>query len=269
MTTDPIRLFEDPAADSALRADLQHASEAGLHGFDPAAGLVQLQAATAAGAAKATGLSLLGKVGIGTAVAGAAVGAWLLGQPSHSDGPQQAVAVHRPDVEPVGPASAAGIDEVAAPVLAPSLPESEPIPVPEEPAAVPAEAPAADDAALPVEEATPEAAPAPRRNASKAASPIDDAVLREARAIGRAKAKLKSAPATTLQIVRDAAREFPGGQLVEERRALEIRALVALGHGDEARRLAEGFLADHGGGTQAAALRRALQRLASDPFAAQ
>lgn len=102
---------------------------------------------------------------------------------------------------------------------------------------------------------------AERASAPKATKPssMDDDVLREAMLVAKARSHLARDPARALALAEEAERDFPRGQLVEERRALAIRALVALGRLDEAQRQAEPFLAEHGRGAHAAAVRRALE----------
>ena len=77
MTSDPIRLLDDPSALAALRDDLVHATDVTVHGLDHAAGLAALQSATASSATASGGLSMLTKLGLGAAVAGGVVALWL------------------------------------------------------------------------------------------------------------------------------------------------------------------------------------------------
>lgn len=86
---------------------------------------------------------------------------------------------------------------------------------------------------------------------------IDD-VLREARTVASARASLATDPRKALRLAEEAEKDFPDGQLVEERRAIAIRALAALGRMDEARDRATGFLARFGRGAHAKAVRRAI-----------
>jgi len=282
MTIDPPRLLDDPSVDPALRGDLQHAVAAELHGLDLAAGLSQLRATTA-GSTAASGSSLLAKLGLGTAVTGGAVALWLgLGGPSPDPGGPAAVAEATPTAS--DPASERAVDEHApalgaerGPSTAPAI-EPRPTVVPTEALEPEAVAPSAEPVPEPAAEPEPLAAsppdeadarseqPGPDRESRRAAEPErraasagdDDGVLREARLVARARRALGRDPAAALALAEEAERDFPQGQLVEERRAIAIRALVALGRTDEATRRADPFLATYGRGAHAAAVRRAL-----------
>ena len=106
--------------------------------------------------------------------------------------------------------------------------------------------------------------PAPRARshgrapATQPAEPSVDDVLREARMVAQARASLAKDPSRALELTEQAEEEFPQGQLVEERRALAIRALAALGRHEQARRRADEFLARFGRGAHAEAVRRAV-----------
>jgi hypothetical protein len=281
MTSDPVRLLEDPSAGSVLRTDLVHAAEAELHGFDLAGGLAALQKATATVTSSTTvvaGTSLLAKLGIGAAgVAVGAVALWLgLGGgdagPGAGDGervsPPAVVSAAERELEaPRAPAEAAAdrTAGTATPVRAEPVP-SEPTKIEPEPEPEVGE-PAVGEPAV----GEPEAAkPAVRRKGATGdrpsassektgADPAVDSVLREAKLVAKARSNLARDPSRALALADEAERDFPEGQLVEERRAIAIRALVALGRLDEAQRRAEPFLAEYGRGAHAAAVRRALE----------
>lgn len=291
MTSDPVRLLEDPTAGAVLRGDLVHAAEAELHGLDLAAGLAALQKATATVTSSTTvvaGTSLLAKLGIGAAgVAVGAVALWLGlggGGSGAADGervspPAVVSAAEREVEEPREPAGARG-EGTETPVRAKvEVAPSEPVaPMAVEPMAV---EPEPDEAAV----GEPDAAkPTPRRkgatadrpsgassgkadaaDARPAADPTMDGVLREAKLVAKARSNLARDPSRALALAEEAERDFPQGQLVEERRAIAIRALVALGRVDEAQRRAEPFLAEYGRGAHAAAVRRALEGQADSP----
>ena len=268
MTIDPPRLLEDLSANAALRGDLTEASLATVEGLDLTAGLASLTAATAtmtSSTAAVSGTPLLAKIGIGAVLTAGAIGAWVgLSGPSEPETPAAAALVTQ------GPAPVAAspkrasksnpsvlIDGVEIPPAEVTKPA--PSAAPEEPV----ETPAHEVSETPVD-ATPEAHKAPRRShrshksANAGAPPVDDAVLREAKTIAAARASLAGNPGKSLRLVKDADREFPNGQLIEERRAIEIQALVKLGRRDQAQQRADAFLTKYGRGAHAAAVRRAL-----------
>ena len=295
MTSDPVRLLEDPSAGTVLRSDLVHAAEAELHGFDLAGGLAALQKATATVTSSTTvvaGTSLLAKLGIGAAgVAVGAVALWLglgggAGSGSGSgagDGervspPAVVSAAEREVDDPRGPAAAAGREHgtetpvQAEPALAPSEPTKlEPEPL--EPAKLEPPEPEVGEAAVGEPDAVKpparrKGATADRPSASSEKTAADsavDSVLREAKLVAKARSNLARDPSRALSLADEAERDFPQGQLVEERRAIAIRALVALGRLDEAQRRAEPFLAEYGRGAHAAAVRRVLEGQTNAP----
>jgi hypothetical protein len=67
----------------------------------------------------------------------------------------------------------------------------------------------------------------------------------EAQLLGRAQAALGAEPRTALSIVEQHAREFPAGVMAQERDALRIEALVALGEQSRARTAAARFHRDY------------------------
>lgn len=273
MTSDPVRLLEDPTAGAVLRGDLVHAAEAELHGLDLAAGLAALQKATATVTSSTTvvaGTSLLTKLGIGAAgVAVGAVALWLgLGDPPRPEAPSGAAASERAAAaeSPVArveratppPSSTAAHGPEAVSV------EAAATPVPVEPAPAPSEPATAEVEPKPPTRrkgATGDRPSAASEKAGDAAgSPAAvDSVLREAKLVAKARSNLARDPERALALAEEAERDFPQGQLVEERRAIAIRALVALGRLDEAQGRAEPFLAEYGRGAHAAAVRRALE----------
>ncbi len=257
MTSEPTRLLDDPsAAGAALRSDLMHASEAQAHGLNLTAGLAQLQAATAAGATAGGGISLT-KLGVGALVVAGVAAIWLgtrepASTPAFTPGPTvEPVSVIQPS-EPrppvmrpapaVVPDQARALDVTDQPTSAVTVPE------------VPADAPMTS---------RPASRPAPRRHA-KASVPneptisVDDSILREARLVAKARANLSGNPARALALIEELEHDFPRGQLIEERRAIAIRALVAVGRVEEAERRSKSFLATYGRGAHAAAVKRAL-----------
>lgn len=281
MTSDPVRLLEDPSAGVVLRTDLVHAAEAELHGLDVAAGLVALQKATASVTSSTTvvaSTSLLTKLCIGAGVAVGVVALWLGlgGDGEQGDGvrvapPAVSSASALDDEDPRGGVGAAA-DRTAAPVRAEAPPapaKPEPVPLQPEPEPMPEPEPAAAGDAEATKAPEPKPASTARRRGAtasraagerpaKATEVAADDVLREAKLVAKARDQLARDPARALALAEEAERDFPQGQLVEERRAIAIRALVALGRLDEAERRAEPFLAEYGRGAHAAAVRRAL-----------
>lgn len=275
MTRDPLRLLEDPSFDSALRADLSVASEAQLQGFDHAAGLAQLEAATATSAGASGGLSLAAKLGLGSAVTGVAVGAWLLGSDPQTDveatkaaTSEIATVAHVADAAveaaPRGPAAAAAIPQ---PIVEPEPePAQAPVdsdvdPEPEQPVEpVEAEPPSPVVATATPNKRTEDAAGHREPRTAEPSPPADpiNAVLKEAQMLAKARAALGGNSAKALSLTREVAEEFPNGQLVEERLAIEIQALVGVGRLDEAKTLATSFLSHYGRGAHATAVRRAI-----------
>lgn len=277
MTSDPVRLFEDPATAASLRHDLARATadQVELHGFDLGGGLAALQSATATITSSTTvvaGTSLLAKVGLGAGVAVGLLVLWLgLGGTSPDPGEGERVAA------PVVSASAQVEREThgrspraSEPAALPAgiRPARAPLaPVPDEPqVAAEAEVAVAVDPPA-VEVVEPEVSPEPRPRAAlpaKAAEPepepaaASDGGLREAKLVAKARSNLVRDPERALAITEQAEREFPQGQLVEERRALAIQALVALGRREQANARAAAFLDEYGRGAHAAAVRRAV-----------
>ncbi|MEM7159389.1 MAG: hypothetical protein AAF799_41510 [Myxococcota bacterium] len=268
MTVDPPRLLEDISANAALRGDLTEASLATVEGLDLSAGLASLTAATATTSTTvtSTGLSLLAKVGIGAVITAGAIGLWVgMSGPSGSAASAPALVTQGPAPVAATP-NASGRTNPAVLIEGVEIPPTpvtkpEPAAAPEEPA----ELPTADAVeATPVEIEPAEARKAAKRShrsaksASAGAPAADDAVLREAKKIAAARASLESNPGKSLRLVHEAEKEFSDGQLIEERRAIEILALVRLGRRDQAQQRADAFLTKYGRGAHAAAVRRAL-----------
>jgi hypothetical protein len=253
MTTDPTRLLDDPAAAEALRADLAAASEAEVHGVDFTAGLAQLQSSLGAETGAIPAVGTAGGSAAGKLIAGGvavAVVAWfVLRDPAPEPAPSHVVAAS-PAEEPEAPAAAAGeAPEDAAPVIDEAR-----------------ELPAADDEATPeepveLEEIAPRAAEVREhsRRMHKPPSPekMRESVLREAKLVQSARQALDTEPGRALRLTETIAKQFPRGQLVEERRAIAIQALAKLGRTEQARKQAEAFLKRYGRGPHAASVRRA------------
>lgn len=252
MTEEPTRWLDDPSIATTLRADLVHGVAATATGVDYAATLTSLRAAIAAQtgplapAAMATGTKLGAKVAALVIVAGGAIGWWAATrEPATGEG--TAATKVSAVVDVAAPAPAVPEAEITAQPLARPSVAPTPQVAPTVPAAAAAAADADDDDARPERKVV--------RNAGKGQADY----LREAKLIAQARKSLAGDPENTLALTRTLAREFPKGLLVEERRALGIRALAALGRTDEARQQAASFLATYGDGPHAAAVRRATE----------
>lgn len=248
--TDPTRLLDDPSIAASLRADLAQAKAAGIAGFDVAAGAASLNAAIAAEATTATTTAastgagkglVLGVLGV---VSAGAIAWATLGSPEPEPEPETVAAV------------------VATP--APPEPELEPEPVVTPELAV-------DESVAPEEDlrdaiADPPAEPtkakvhrSPASSEPKAAEPpVSDDYLREAKLIAEARRTMKHDPTRALEILREAKSSFPRGLLLEERQALTILCLDALGRSSEARTRGRRFLDEHEGSPYADAVSRVL-----------
>ena len=239
-------MVDDPSVAAALKADLAVAKGAVVEGFDAAAGLAALEASIAAqgaaGAATAS-TSLLTKVVIGAVVVGGAAVAWVATRPpAEPEVLQGPVAVVQPKSEVLD------VVEPAPPQPAAEVPEEDPV-----------------EAVEVVEDDVEEVAIQPRKPRVKKAEPqpqqqesMEERLLREAKMVADARRALASDPAHALKLANDAAKDFPQGQLVEEREALKIRALAKLGRDDEARSRAERYLERHPRGPHADSVRRAV-----------
>lgn len=253
MNDDPIRLRDDPARGRALREDLEAAAAATLPAVDLVPALAKLEAslrragpaggAPAIGGAAAGGGGLVWGVAI-VGIAGLVVAAFLV-----STGGDTGEVRRR-----AGPAAARHEAPRATARSAPA--EAEVVP-PETPA-VEAQGPS-----LTAARASPSPPPSPRRGVGVRAhgdtllTPVDP-VTREIELVGEARARLSGDPAAALAAAETAGREVPGGALAEEREALAILALHALGRNDEARRRATAYLGRWPAGTQSARVRRIL-----------
>jgi hypothetical protein len=257
MTDDPTRWLDDPTLSGALRADLAHGATATVTGLDTTVGLTALRSAIAAQAgatgalAPAASSSFGVKAVVGVLALGGAIGLW---KATTKDAPTT------PTTEVVQPVAVVDVPEPAAseeprpaipheaPRVQPSVvAEPEPGPEPVEPAVAPSKR---DDRRRDTVAATKPVAPG--------AEDSDDKYLQEAMLVARARKSLAYDAKATLELTEQIASEFPSGQLVEERRALAIRALAKLGRLDEAKERAADFLADHAKGPHAAAVRRAI-----------
>lgn len=258
MSEEPIRWLEDPGVAASLRTDLAHSATATVHGMDHSVGLASLRGAIAAQtgalAPTASSSSLGVKTVVGLLVIGGGLGLWkaTAGDDARVADPIEVVDASEPEL----PAPA--LERAAIPHTAPIAPSAVVGPTDDGPPAEAIAAPTKRDEKI-ERKSTP-------REATAAVEPLpdetdprpDDRYLQEATMVARARKSLSQDPSRTLELTRAIAREFPSGQLVEERRALEIRALAKLGRLAEAKERAALFLADHAKGPHAAAVRRAI-----------
>jgi outer membrane biosynthesis protein TonB len=245
---EPVRWLDDPSIGASLRADLVQGATATVGGVDYATTLTALRGAITAqtGAlapAAIAGKSLGLKVALGGVLVIGAAAAWWgsRGEPT----PQGAAIIAAP----------AGV------VATKAAPEPAPARVEAKPAIVqPPQEPPQSEPALAIEpEPEVELAPAPKESRKpKAVESDDDRYLREAQLVAHARKQLATSATDALASTKKHGREFPKGALVEEARAIEIRALAKLGRADEAQREADDFLRDFGDGPHAAAVRRAI-----------
>ncbi len=97
--------------------------------------------------------------------------------------------------------------------------------------------------------------PPPPTRPRRAASGAED-LAAEVALLRRARAALDDGdPDAALRILGEHAREFPGGQMQEDRQRLRVEALCALGRGEQARAEADAFLQQYPGSTHGARVR--------------
>jgi type IV secretory pathway VirB10-like protein len=250
--SEPTRLLEDPTVASTLQSDLASATAASPVVYQVEAGLVRFQASMgASGAVPATSAATVaassasGGAKLWLAAGGLAVAGGLAlvlfggGEQPQPPALQPAVAV-------------AEVDEAKQ-----AAPPAEEVPKVEE-----AVAPAASPEPVPAVEPEPEVELPAAKPASKKTRAVEEsatsAFLREAKKVQQAKKALTSDPAKTLRLLRAVDREFPKGQLMEERAGLRVLALFGTGRADEGKRKAEAYLGRYPKGTLASRVRRAL-----------
>jgi len=294
--TQPLRWLEDPEAGAALRADLAHGAAATATGIDYGATLTALRGAIAAqtaalpvaAAAGSSGWSVGVKLAIGVLLVGG-IAVWAssgdvddASKHASSDREletraQGLLPAAPPPSEPtLAPATRnAGIvvpepsresPAAVAPIVTPQPTVAEPDVAREEGAAQVPEVHDADRdrGAKPRKrttevDGTQDTAVTPAVTSADDSTADSDRYVREAKLVAQARRALAGDPARALALTEQVEREFPNGLLGEERRALEIRALAALGKSSEAKSAAKAFLAEYPDGPQAAAVRRAIE----------
>lgn len=233
----PKRLLEDPETVAALRADL-HTVASHQVNFDLAAGLARFEASLAAGSVVAAAsvkpsLTLL-KLGMAGVVAGGAV----LGVALFSAN----------DPRPETPANT-----VSAPVVAPALGPRAPVTKAPPRAAAPPSADAVEPALSATQQPSAVQKPAratarPTQSAQKAAPAApsaesrDDLLLREVQQLRQVRQLVGSSPSQALALANQGHSTFKGGVLYQEREALALQALSALGRRSELEARGERYL---------------------------
>jgi hypothetical protein len=207
----PPRLLDDPEVGEALKKDLQCAVEHQFD-FDLAAGLTRFESAlagTATGSAVGQG-ALLKWLVVGAAGAGMA---WALYLSSQTKPPTQA-----PAPQPVA------VEETSAKRAAP-----EPSEAPTKPDVIRAdelEVEQAPEAPIKMAERT---APVPSDETQDDAESPNNLLQREVAHLKSVRRALASDPALALNLANAGHAEFKGGVLYQEREALALQALNALG----------------------------------------
>jgi len=249
----PKRLLEDPETASALRADLQAVASHQVN-FDMAAGLARFEAALATGsAASVTGLkAMLVKLGVaGVVVGGAVVGVALFAGNDPSPGQRvvaPSVSVMRP-AAPVAPASPRV--PVAVPSTAIDPPQTALAPVPAEPA------PATPGPNL---RRSAKAAPKPAAPTAPAPENRDDLLQREVQQLRQIRQLVAANPGQALALANEGHKSFRGGVLYQEREALALQALSALGRKGELEARGERYLRAFPNGSFSTRVRQLLGR---------
>lgn len=254
---EPIRWLDDPSVGAALRAELAIVAGARAGGVDYAGSLVALRASIAAQAGPAAaGKSVGFKVVVGAALIAGAAYVWALrGGTTTLDPPpsSRGVAASHGVAAPASTPNASPPAGIAPMAGAPARqPDTSAAPGPgleHRGAPEPAQRTAAPDPAA-------DRPDPPRR--TRPPQGDDDRFLREAKLVAQARKELRDDPTAALASTDRHTREFPGGALVEERRAIGIRALAKLGRVDAARREGADFLREFGDGPHADAVRRVI-----------
>ena len=256
--TDPRRWREDAAE---LGPDERRLLQAGLRPSVPRGAKravwlalgAQLPAAVAAASTASTGtltaVALVKSASIGLLLGATAVGAVAVVKRETRPTRAPSAVVHAPAAS--GAARPGRMAPVAAPrppAAAEALPTSLPL---KEPAR-----------SLPRPTLSPAPAAPPVSAGSEAAFPNDGPAAHDAesRRVAGARQLLRAGRAReALGVLEQTGREFPNGELAQEREALAIEALGVLGQAEEARRRAAAFLTRYPKSPHAALVRRALE----------
>ena len=232
---EPARIADDPEVQDLVRSAVSSASRAQATGFDRARALNRLESAMATVPsaprwwARHPAWSATGFVGVCAVVAALAI------------------ATHVSRRQPVAPRPSP-VPSMTAPVPVATAPTPTVV--------LPPIAPRPESSVLANVPVAPES-PAPS-HASPRRAHTDVNRAWEAQWVARANRSLASQPSEALSIVRRVEREYPDGDLVEERDAIEIDALRRLGRMTEARPLATEFLHRHPHSPQSERMRQML-----------
>jgi hypothetical protein len=236
----PKRLLEDPETAAALRADLEAIASHQVN-FDLSAGLARFEASLAAGSAAAAAsvkpaLTLL-KLGMAGVVAGGAVlGVALLSGNDASPivAPSQTLSVPvTPSVTPMTPrAPQPSAPSVATPTL--SAAPGTATPDAADSAAIVARQPAGATA-----RSSRKATPAPLGSTAESR---DDLLQREVQQLRQIRQLVGANPSQALALANEGHGTFKGGVLYQEREALALQALSALGRRSELEARGERYL---------------------------
>ncbi len=230
---EPRRFLDDPELSSLLREDLAQAASDADVSFDSAAGLARLQGAIAPGGPVPAPGGTTGAAAAGAGGKGLILGAITLGV-AGVIGVAGYLLGTRPALEPPKAASTA--------VLSATQAASAPEPLP--------------TAELSIDDLPSEKAPA--ASAASAAKP-EASVSPEERLRAEMKqlAEIRSAPpARALELANQGHQRFKGGVFYQEREALAISALRALGRTSEAKARAQAFLTNFPRGPYAERVRK-------------
>lgn len=248
----PKRLLEDPDTAEALRADLQAVVDHRL-GYDLAAGVARFEASLATtGAAGSVGSSLALKLGAIGVVAGGLGLAVFVGSESTTS-PPTALDQSPQSSEPVRePQPTSPRDPKPEPVR-------EPVATPSEPASEPAREAHAESPPTPVPRVRAIPTQKPVAAAKPSAGP-SDLLAREVQQLRLIRQTLGSNPSRALDMATTGHREFRGGVLYQEREALALQALNALGRKAELERRGQRYLQAFPNGSFSDRVRNMLQR---------
>ena len=242
----PRRLLEDPATADALRADLQAAATHQV-GYDLSSGLARFEANLpnigAGSGAASGGHSLLVKLGIVGALGGALALGISLSSPTKAPAPSAHEASSVEAAKRVAPPAP---DRAATDEREPSAPSAEP-----EASVQDAEAPPAPKAVV---------KPAPRPASQSSAASRDDLLAEEVRQLRQIRLALASDPARALQLANQGHARFRKGVLYQEREALALSALSALGRRQELEQRGTRYLKAFPGGAFSGRVRQLLAR---------
>ena len=266
MSQDPERLFESPDAPAELRADLEQAREDDPARYDVAAGLAAFEASmaapppgveAAAGGSKALTWVIVAVVGAATA--GAVAWAVTRGdddpKPRRELGQAAEMEPDRPKSDRLEPATN-GSDR-----LEPAEPATNGSERRESASGVPDPGPNPEphpDSTRPPNADSPPKRPRPRPDKPAPADPDPNRLAAEMKLTSAAKSALNGNPKRALQLAKKGNAEFPKGLFRQDRQAIIVLALFALGRTAEAEKKAKTYLRRYPKGSFAAKVRAKL-----------